>query len=67
MSCSLLFLFEGTSAYIGGKFPFACYLISHAKNYMNSGSKVIVGTQMGILSVFNRSQGWGDCVDRVPG
>jgi hypothetical protein len=49
------------------QFPFACYLISHAKNYMNSGSKVIVGTQMGILSVFNRSQGWGDCVDRVPG
>ncbi|KAJ8585344.1 WD40 repeat-like protein [Rhizopogon salebrosus TDB-379] len=34
---------------------------------IRSGSKVIVGTQMGILSVFNRSQGWGDCVDRVPG
>ncbi|KAG0704181.1 WD40-repeat-containing domain protein [Suillus ampliporus] len=32
-----------------------------------SGSKVVVGTQMGILSVFNRSHGWGDCVDRVPG
>jgi len=28
---------------------------------------VIVGTQLGILSVFNRSAGWGDCVDRIPG
>jgi len=28
---------------------------------------VVVGTQSGILSIFNRSQGWGDCVDRVPG
>jgi WD repeat-containing protein 55 len=27
----------------------------------------VVGTQIGILSVFNRSSGWGDCVDRVPG
>ena len=32
-----------------------------------SGSKVVVGTQLGILSIFNRSKGWGDCVDRVPG
>ncbi|KAG6380150.1 WD40-repeat-containing domain protein [Boletus reticuloceps] len=32
-----------------------------------SGTKVVVGTQLGILSIFNRSQGWGDCVDRVPG
>ncbi|KIJ63633.1 hypothetical protein HYDPIDRAFT_113126 [Hydnomerulius pinastri MD-312] len=30
-------------------------------------SKVVVGTQLGILSIFNRNQGWGDCVDRVPG
>ncbi|KIM41626.1 hypothetical protein M413DRAFT_71725 [Hebeloma cylindrosporum] len=30
-------------------------------------SKFIVGTQLGILSVFNRSSGWGDCVDRIPG
>ncbi|KAF8065176.1 WD repeat-containing protein JIP5 [Lyophyllum atratum] len=30
-------------------------------------SKVVVGTQIGILSVFNRSAGWGDCVDRIPG
>lgn len=34
---------------------------------IRSGSKVVVGTQTGILSVFNRSRGWGDCVDRVPG
>ncbi|KAF9445042.1 WD repeat-containing protein JIP5 [Macrolepiota fuliginosa MF-IS2] len=30
-------------------------------------SKVIIGTQLGILSVFNRNSGWGDCVDRIPG
>jgi hypothetical protein len=30
-------------------------------------SKFIVGTQLGILSVFNRNSGWGDCVDRIPG
>ncbi|KAF8958962.1 WD repeat-containing protein JIP5 [Flammula alnicola] len=30
-------------------------------------TKVVVGTQLGILSIFNRSSGWGDCVDRVPG
>lgn len=34
---------------------------------IRSGSKVVVGTQTGILSVFNRSHGWGDCVDRIPG
>jgi WD repeat-containing protein 55 len=32
-----------------------------------SGKKFVVGTQIGILSVFNKSSGWGDCVDRVPG
>ncbi|KAF7329857.1 Protein monoubiquitination-related protein [Mycena kentingensis (nom. inval.)] len=31
------------------------------------GAKIVVGTQLGILSVFNRSKGYGDCVDRVPG
>ncbi|KAF9494305.1 WD40 repeat-like protein [Pleurotus eryngii] len=30
-------------------------------------TKFVVGTQLGILSIFNRSAGWGDCVDRVPG
>ncbi|KAF9011863.1 WD40-repeat-containing domain protein [Cyathus striatus] len=37
------------------------------KGYIFSGSKVVVGTQLGILSIFNRSSGWGDCVDRIPG
>ena len=31
------------------------------------GSKTVVGTQLGILSVFNKNSGWGDCVDRIPG
>ncbi|TDL19463.1 WD40 repeat-like protein [Rickenella mellea] len=34
---------------------------------IRGGAKAVVGTQLGILSVFNRSSGWGDCVDRVPG
>jgi hypothetical protein len=32
-----------------------------------SGSKYVVGTQQGVLSVFNRASGWADCVDRIPG
>lgn len=36
--------------------------------FLSSGSKVVVGTQLGILSIFNnKSKGWSDCVDRVPG
>ena len=31
------------------------------------GQKLVVGTQMGILSIFNRKSGYGDCVDRIPG
>lgn len=27
----------------------------------------MVGTQLGMLSIFNRRSGWGDCVDRIPG
>ncbi|KJA17792.1 hypothetical protein HYPSUDRAFT_145958 [Hypholoma sublateritium FD-334 SS-4] len=34
---------------------------------IKGGSKFVVGTQLGILSIFNRTSGWGDCVDRVPG
>lgn len=34
---------------------------------MQSNNKFVVGTQLGILSIFNRSKGWGDCVDRIPG
>ncbi|KAK0460729.1 WD40-repeat-containing domain protein [Desarmillaria tabescens] len=30
-------------------------------------TKFAVGTQIGVLSIFNRSSGWGDCVDRIPG
>jgi len=30
-------------------------------------TKAVVGTQLGVLSIFNRNKGWGDCVDRVPG
>ncbi|KAK7683851.1 WD repeat-containing protein jip5 [Cerrena zonata] len=29
--------------------------------------KLVVGTQIGILSIFNRKSGYGDCVDRIPG
>lgn len=32
-----------------------------------SNTKFVVGTQLGILSIFNQSKGWGDCVDRIPG
>lgn len=28
---------------------------------------MVVGTQIGILSIFNRKSGYGDCVDRIPG
>lgn len=34
---------------------------------IRGGAKVVVGTQLGILSIFNRASGWGDCTDRVPG
>ncbi|EIN14495.1 WD40 repeat-like protein [Punctularia strigosozonata HHB-11173 SS5] len=34
---------------------------------IRGGNKFVVGTQIGILSVFNKSSGWGDCVDRIPG
>lgn len=32
-----------------------------------STQKLVVGTQLGILSVFNRKSGYSDCVDRIPG
>ncbi|KAJ2992569.1 hypothetical protein NUW54_g7904 [Trametes sanguinea] len=34
---------------------------------IKGGQKIVVGTQLGILSIFNRKSGWGDCVDRIPG
>ncbi|ORX34958.1 WD40-repeat-containing domain protein [Kockovaella imperatae] len=30
-------------------------------------SKAIVGSTTGILTIWDRSRGWGDCVDRIPG
>ncbi|KAF5323007.1 hypothetical protein D9611_009243 [Ephemerocybe angulata] len=30
-------------------------------------SKILVGTQIGVISIFNRNKGWADCVDRIPG
>ncbi|KAF5355394.1 hypothetical protein D9757_012546 [Collybiopsis confluens] len=45
--------------------------VDHGHNadwdFLSSATKFLVGTQLGILSVFNRSSGWGDCVDRIPG
>ncbi|KAK7042385.1 succinate-semialdehyde dehydrogenase [Favolaschia claudopus] len=38
-----------------------------AATTIKAGAKVVVGTQLGILSIFNRSSGYADCVDRVPG
>ncbi|KAK8844682.1 hypothetical protein IAR55_006531 [Kwoniella newhampshirensis] len=34
---------------------------------IKGGSKAVVGSGLGILSIWNRKQGWGDCVDRIPG
>lgn len=31
------------------------------------GSKHVVGTQLGVLSVFERAKGWQDSVDRIMG
>ncbi|KAI0340452.1 WD40 repeat-like protein [Trametopsis cervina] len=34
---------------------------------IKNGQKLVIGTQLGILSIFNRRSGYSDCVDRVPG
>ncbi|WWD22770.1 hypothetical protein CI109_107263 [Kwoniella shandongensis] len=34
---------------------------------IKGGTKAVVGSGLGILSIWNRKQGWGDCVDRIPG
>ncbi|KAH7337596.1 WD40-repeat-containing domain protein [Rhizoctonia solani] len=34
---------------------------------IKDGKKVAVGTQTGIIGIWNRSSGWGDCVDRIKG
>ena len=42
--------------------------MSHGvRSPLSRGQKLVVGTQLGILSVFNRRSGYGDCVDRIPG
>lgn len=48
-----------------------CVLLTPARSscthIFRSGQKLVVGTQIGILSIFNRKSGYGDCVDRIPG
>lgn len=34
---------------------------------IKGGNKCVVGSTLGILTVWNRKMGWGDCVDRLPG
>ncbi|CAE6473217.1 unnamed protein product [Rhizoctonia solani] len=34
---------------------------------IKDGKKIAVGTQTGIISIWNRGSGWGDCVDRMKG
>ncbi|OCF43115.1 WD-repeat protein JIP5 [Kwoniella heveanensis CBS 569] len=34
---------------------------------IKGGTKAVVGSGLGVLSIWNRKQGWGDCVDRIPG
>ncbi|CAE6365975.1 unnamed protein product [Rhizoctonia solani] len=34
---------------------------------IKDGKKVAVGTQTGIISIWNRTSGWADCVDRLKG
>lgn len=41
--------------------------LSRTDTHICRGQKFAVGTQLGILSIFNRRSGWGDCVDRIPG
>lgn len=59
-SCSPSFQYEGTSIT-------PSYHISQVLIYTSSATKFVVGTQLGVLSIFSRQKGWGDCVDRIPG
>ncbi|WVQ94264.1 hypothetical protein IAU59_001343 [Kwoniella sp. CBS 9459] len=34
---------------------------------IKGGTKAVVGSGLGVLSIWSRKQGWGDCVDRIPG
>lgn len=60
VGCLLNFLFVN----LRSRIDFAPILDTET---VNSDTKVVVGTQTGVLSIFNRNSGWGDCVDRVPG
>lgn len=46
-----------------------CGLVSDSPRPLATcrGTKVLTGSSMGILSVWDRSKGFGDCVDRIPG
>lgn len=59
MNCCVLLPSESMSC--------TCFGDVFTANGTFSGTKVVVGTQLGVLSIFNRSHGWGDCVDRVLG
>ncbi len=34
---------------------------------LTSDKKIVIGTQLGVLSIFDRSKGYADSVDRIPG
>jgi hypothetical protein len=34
---------------------------------IKGGSKAVVGSTLGVLSIWNRAKGWQDSVDRIPG
>ena len=34
---------------------------------LNSGSKHVVGTQLGVVTVWDRTKGWSDSIDRIMG
>lgn len=47
--------------------PVYRYLVELYVPRNRSGTKLVVGTQLGILSIFDRKKGFADCVDRVKG
>lgn len=49
------------------KGSYVCHSPDFYTKILLRGQKFVVGTQLGILAIFNRHNGWGDCVDRIPG
>ncbi|KZV71588.1 hypothetical protein PENSPDRAFT_751683 [Peniophora sp. CONT] len=47
--------------------PFAQRRVKIKKTSYSPSHLYAVGTQLGVLSIFSRHKGWGDCVDRIPG